>query len=253
MSSSGSFRMPARRISSLSKLRVSVETIERLVRTPAPVATRRFEPLAWQTLVTVHDRKGRTCTTCTFSAGSATCMGCGGRGQIVLRETRRGDEWIRCHGCNGTGRVVCSRCEGSLTVYPSTVRTFQHAVDELEHVFSSSVHPVLHEEISSRLLGLDELPSELAFDLERPMPRAAASYRSGPADEVPRLFGVEVAQSLGEARAVLGRLSAGREVIDRAVQTHAVPICALRYDRTHVALVAMGAGRMLAVRADETD
>ena len=54
-----------------------------------------------------------------------------------------------------------------------------------------------------------------------------------------------------EARAALNRLSGGHEVIDRAVECFAIPVCMLRFGKVDVAIVSPDAEAMQVLIEDE--
>jgi len=124
-------------------------------------------------------------------------------------------------------------------VFPVTVRTLSVGVGELEYVFLPSMSTGLDAVVSLRLLAADALPSAFSFDIDRPIVSELSSYRGHSSAGPPRIHGIDVNVQLNDARAALQRLSAGREVIDRAVECFAVPFCLLRFGETTLALLSL--------------
>jgi hypothetical protein len=208
-----------------------------------PVPPRaRFDRYVQRALAEIHDRKSHACTHCSFTPGRAMCPICVGQGTVQEDEDslfRRREGPVRCSACAGSGGTRCGPCDGEGQVFPVTVRTLSVGVGELEYVFVPAMAPSLHAALSQCLLGADALPAAFSFDVERPIVNESMSYRSHVPIGPERIYGIEAGQPLTEARVGLQRLSAGGEVIDRAVECFAVPFCLLRFGETRLALVSL--------------
>ena len=208
--------------------------------------TERFVAATWRTLAArVDARTRRPCSSCSFTPGRSTCIGCDGRGVIVIGQGRS-QEVRTCPGCSGKKSVACSRCDGAAETVIARVRTHEDRVGELEHVFSS-LPEAIREAVSRHLLAATELDPAFVVDLDRPIVPRETGYRGEVLLETPHLFGVDVTITLGEARATLARLAASGTVVDRAQQAHAVPVCVLEYGSHDLALVASSHETMVAV------
>ncbi len=216
----------------------------------------RFDRYVQRALAQIHDRKGHACTHCSFTPGRAICPICVGQGTLEEDESslfRRREGPVRCAACAGSGGSRCGPCDGEGQVFPVTVRTLSVGVGELEYVYVPAMAPSLHAALSQCLLGADSLPAAFSFDVERPIVNESMSYRSHIPIGPERIYGIEASQPLSEARAGLQRLSAGGEVIDRAVECFAVPFCLLRFGETKLALVSLEPTSMVVLQgAEET-
>lgn len=219
---------------------------------PKPRA--RFERFADRALAQIHDRKGHVCTHCTYTPGFALCPMCLGRGQVVQNQSsllRQNEHPITCPTCRGSTRAQCGPCDGETQVFPVTTRTMRVGVGELEYVFLPAMPPSLHASITRVLLGAEALPPAWSFDIDRPIVNESMSYRSHIPIGPPRIYDIDAGVPLMEARAALQRLSGGHEVIDRAVECFAIPVCMLRFGKVDVALVSTAASAMCVLVEDE--
>jgi hypothetical protein len=211
--------------------------VQRLAAAASSVPYRRFQPASWQCVVAILEAIPRVCDACPFKPGQQSCTGCGGTGKIP---SGSGNDVTSCRGCTGSGFVKCERCDGDRRIQRVTVRTYEDHVAELEHVFVPLVPPALHDRLSARLLGFDELPTLLAVDLDRPTTVPLGSYRTGNSVSPPRFHGIEAAAPFVEAKATLARLSSHGTLMERAVQAHAVPLLTAWYGQTCVAIASYG-------------
>ncbi|MBN8610127.1 MAG: hypothetical protein J0L92_06070 [Deltaproteobacteria bacterium] len=212
--------------------------VERLIAAASQVPARRLRGSSWQCVVAVHDRVARRCDACSYRPGTQICQGCGGGGSI-----RRGnDERDRmpCSGCRTTGTVTCARCDGGLAIQRVTVRTFEDHVAELEHVFLPPIPIAMTAAISEHLLAIDELPAELAVDVDRPATVPLGSYRASAGFTPPRFHGIDAVHVLPEAKSTLSRLATQGTLVERVVQAHAVPMLLLDYPGHTVGIASVG-------------
>lgn len=219
--------------------------VNRLMEASSYVPSSRFQPSSWQCVSALHDARPRRCGTCRLRPGREMCQVCAGEGRIQRQED---DRSLFCRACERTGWITCTRCDGGGEVQRVTVRTFQDRVGELEHVFVPAITPTLHEALSERLLGQDQLPAELRVDLDHASVKLG-DYRGDAADSRPHFHRIDASQVLPDAKATLTRMAGTGTLVERVVEAHAVPLLLLDYAGWTVALVSLG-DRMYAAAAE---
>lgn len=224
--------------------------VARLVQAASQMPSRRFQASSWQCVTNVIERRPRTCDACTFKPGLQLCQACEGSKEI---RDANGNESRPCPGCNATGYVKCARCDGDRRIQRVVVRTYEDHVAELDHVFLPHLPPTLHEQISERLLGIDELPTVLAVDLDKPSTVPLGGYRTGSAVSPPRFHGIEAGLPFVDAKQTLARLASNGTFLERAIQCHAVPMLTLTYGRTRVVILSLGEALSLLMGDAEDD